>query len=351
MSATALELGSAARMLRDALRDRSYRATPLGLEVARYYRWKKNEWGATADTMRDYEAILRNLCVYFADLELADFTPPVGTERLRECWDHYWGEKSPRTRSKVRSVWVDFFEWAIRERALYGNPARALASPKKRGVRRDPFEAEFVEAVIARQHYGADKLGVRLILEYALRRNELILVRFGDFDYEREHLTVNGKGFKFRLVPIPDEAFWGDLLRFRMESGVSPDSYLLYRTDSRRVLCREAEATETLALGNGRINHYRWRTKFEHARPVSGKTAHQWWYRCLERAGIDASTGLGMHRGRHTVASEILRASGNIVAAQKILGHESSATTEQFYAQFDDKDLARVLRTIRNLGE
>jgi hypothetical protein len=41
-----LTLADAARMMRDALRDRSYRATPFGLEAARYYRWKKNEWGA-----------------------------------------------------------------------------------------------------------------------------------------------------------------------------------------------------------------------------------------------------------------------------------------------------------------
>ncbi len=32
-----LSLADAARMIRDAVKDRSYRATPLGLEVARYY--------------------------------------------------------------------------------------------------------------------------------------------------------------------------------------------------------------------------------------------------------------------------------------------------------------------------
>jgi hypothetical protein len=67
----ALTLAEAARMMREALRDRSYRSTPLGLEVARYYRWKKNEWGATADTLRDYEAILAKLALDHADLELA----------------------------------------------------------------------------------------------------------------------------------------------------------------------------------------------------------------------------------------------------------------------------------------
>jgi hypothetical protein len=62
-----LTLADAARMMREALRDRSYRSTPLGLEVARYYRWKKNEWGATADTLRDYEAILAKLALDHAD--------------------------------------------------------------------------------------------------------------------------------------------------------------------------------------------------------------------------------------------------------------------------------------------
>jgi hypothetical protein len=47
-------LGEAARKLRAALKDRSYRATPLGSAVSRYYRWKKNEWGATPETLRDY---------------------------------------------------------------------------------------------------------------------------------------------------------------------------------------------------------------------------------------------------------------------------------------------------------
>ena len=77
MKETTLTIAEAARIMRDALRDRSYRATPLGLEIARYYRWKKNEWGATAETLRDYEAILAKLASFHADLELADFTPPV----------------------------------------------------------------------------------------------------------------------------------------------------------------------------------------------------------------------------------------------------------------------------------
>jgi len=54
-----------------------------------------------------------------------------------------------------------------------------------------------------------------------------------------------------------------------------------------------------------------------------------------------------MHRGRNTVATDILRKTGNFVAAQKLLGHKSIDTTIRSYARFDDADLARVLQSMR----
>lgn len=322
----ALTLADASRIIREAVKDRSYRATPLGLEVARYYRWKKNEWGATKDTMRDYEAILAKLALYHADLELPDMEPPVGTERLRECWDHFWGERSPRTRAKVRSVWVDFFDWASRERGLHGNPARALASPKKRGVKREPFGGSFVERVLAAPRYMPDTLGCRLILQWALRRAELAGVRFSDFDIERRHVTVTGKGGKVRNVKIVDPHFWRDLGIVQLELQPRPTDYLIHQ---RRKLWPKT--------------HY-WPGK-----RLAPHSMNKWWYDRLEEAGIvgdrdsGTRTGLFMHRGRHTVASDILRETGNIVAAQKQLGHEDIKTTVDAYAQFDDADLERVL--------
>lgn len=125
-----LTLAQAALIMRAAVRNRSYRSTPLGLEVARYVRWKKNEWGATQDTMRDYEAILSKLAIDHADLELSDFAPAVGTERLREFIDHRWGERTPRTRAKVISVLRNFFDWAVRERELPANPASPIFRPR-----------------------------------------------------------------------------------------------------------------------------------------------------------------------------------------------------------------------------
>jgi hypothetical protein len=68
---TADDLAFAASALPEAVKNRSYRALPLGLEVARYVRWKRSEWGAADNTMLAYEAVLAKRVVFFADLELA----------------------------------------------------------------------------------------------------------------------------------------------------------------------------------------------------------------------------------------------------------------------------------------
>ena len=147
-------------MMREALRDRSYRTTPLGLEVARYYRWKKNEWGAMADTLRDYEAILAKMALDHADLALSDFEPPVGTERLREFIDNRWGDRTPRTRAKVISVLRDFFAWGVREAKLAGNPATPIFRPRKREIARGIFTPKDAAKAIASQPRLRDRVAL-----------------------------------------------------------------------------------------------------------------------------------------------------------------------------------------------
>jgi site-specific recombinase XerC len=349
---TRVTLGDAARMLREALKDRSYRATPLGLEVARYYRWKKNEWGATADTMRDYEAILAKTALLHADLELADFAPPVGTERLRETWEHYWGDAAPRTRAKVRSVWIDFFEWAVRERGLYGNPARGLARPKLRDTPKDTFAENFIERTLAAQSYPADWCGADLILRYALRRGGLANVQMKHFDWDHRLLTVHTKGGRIHPLPIPDEGFWSRLLQLQAE-GLGPDSFLIYRQDTRKMRVDLDQAEEVLELGSGRKQGYAQVVRRNHDTRPTGKLVHLWWYRCLERAGLvpkGTTAGLNMHRGRHTSITAMLRGTHNLKLAQMLAGHADIGSTAG-YAQLDTGDLAAALRLVYGTDE
>ena len=344
MTEATLTLADAARMMRDAVKDRSYRATPLGLDVARYYRWKKNEWGATAETLRDYEAILARLALYFADLELADFAPPVGTERLRECWDHFWGDRSARTRAKVRSVWVDFFEWGVRERSLHGNPARALSRPKIRDTRIDTFMPSIVSSILAAQAYPADWCLADLVLRYGVRRSGLVNAQPKDFDVERRLFTCRTKGGRIYEIPIVDDDFWLKLGLLQIEAQLQPEHWLLYRQDTRRMKVPDEDATEFVTFADRRQG-YAEITRRKHTIQPTGKLAHLWWYRCLVRAGLvekGTTAGMNMHRGRHTAATELLRSSHNLKLAKLLLGHADISSTDR-YSQLDTADLAMAL--------
>jgi hypothetical protein len=77
MSATLVELTPAdiAPMIRGLLKDKRYRASSLGALVGRFCRWFKNEEGATPDSLRDYESVLRRMTLTLADVEPTDVTP------------------------------------------------------------------------------------------------------------------------------------------------------------------------------------------------------------------------------------------------------------------------------------
>lgn len=333
-----LTLAAAARIIREAVKDRSYRATPLGLEIARYYRWKKNEWGATPDTMRDYEAILAKLALYHADLRLDAFAPPVGTERLRECHDHFWGDRSPRTRNKVRSVWVDFFDWAVRERGLSGNPARVLARSKARQSERVVYTPSEIAALIAEQPRLRDRLAIRILFHTGIRKGALAKIQFKHFDHARRRLTIFTKGGKVRTVPIVDPLIWHDLERHILDREAHPDEYLLYpeRTAPKGapgIKGKKADRVEVIQ-----------ELRFQ---PMKSTSLHRWWYKRLAQAGLvgaGVTHGRKLHWARHTAGQKLLDETGNLKAVQKLLGHSSISTTGDIYTDWDDEQLARVMR-------
>jgi hypothetical protein len=62
----------------------------------------------------------------------------------------------------------------------------------------------------------------------------------------------------------------------------------LYRQDTRRVrVATTSEAETFLTIGEDRVGYAKV-TRKRHDRKPTGKLAHLWWYRCLERAGLVA---------------------------------------------------------------
>lgn len=220
---------------------------------------------------------------------------------------------------------------------MYGDPARPIRPPKKRGVHRETFSGDHKTRILATgpdpDSLHRDRCALRLLLVYALRKESLRRVQFGHFDHERRRLTIFTKGSKVRTIPIVEAAFWNDLGRHIVEWGAEPGDYLLCRRDVRPNRYRPGERF---------ITEYR-------DQPMGVHGLRKWWYRCLQRAEIVAegvTHGRKMHMARHTAGQSVLDHTGNLKAVQKLLGHSSITTTGDIYTDWDIDQLEETMRLV-----
>jgi integrase len=192
-------------------------------------------------------------------------------------------------------------------------------------VYRTTFTTDQRTAIIAENPSLRDKIALRLLLDYGIRKGALLAIQFKHFDHQRKRLTIFTKGQKIRELPIPDPEFWKDLERHILEVGAQSHHYLLTRRRRARKGYVGAEVP---------------------TEPMSPHAGHKWWYGCLQRAGIVATgttSGEKMHKARHTAGQRVLDRTGNLKAAQKLLGHASIQTTGDIYTDWDIDQLEASL--------
>jgi integrase len=328
----ALTLAEAARIVREAVKDRSYESTPLGTMVSRYIRWFRNEWGATSTTIRDYEAILARMSLTLADKEPTE----VLIDDLRDVID-LWADRSARTRAKITSVIRAFWSWMEEQGHIAISPAARLRRPRaeRRVARVLPLDAR--PRLLTQAKHPRDRLGLFCLLVLGLRRAELAGVQIRDFDAQRGWLRVFGKGQKERLLPLRGPILAE--LRLLLLSDLphvgrlpEADDYLLYPLDRR-------------ALGKGSEGQLRYAMRARPKDRPSPQAVHRWWYRQAQAAGLvgpGVTSGLNMHQARHTFAMELRRVAG-IDAASHALGHSDLSTTLGIYGHRDDSDLEAAM--------
>lgn len=334
-----MDIAQAARIMREATKDKSYQLYPMGQEAAAYLRMKRKR--LTDSSYRDYERGLDKLARYFPDLELPDFEPPIGTERIEEFLDAQYGGSSPRNYNKNLSIMRDFFKFQVVRGRLHGDPTLAIERAKARQVYRTTFSRDQRRAIMASNPSRRDRVALRLLLDYGLRKGSLQGIRYEHFDFTQRRLTIFAKGGKVRAMPLPDPALWEDLERHIFDVGAAATDYLM-------------AARRKVPVGPMLINDdgewYRETKWFEYPdRPMAGPTLHRWWYKRLEDAGITqagVTHGERMHKARHTAGQRILDATGNIKAVQKQLGHASIQTTADVYTDWDDAQLAATMEIV-----
>jgi len=140
------------------------------------------------------------------------------------------------------------------------------------------------------------------------------------------------KGRKVQTIPVVDPAFWMELERWILDWQAQSNEYLL---------CRQSVRPNRHKPGEKFVVEYR-------DQPMGGHGLHDWWYGCLERAGVVAkgqTSGERMHKARHTAGQRVLdHTRGNLKATQKLLGHSSIQTTADIYVDWDIDQLAETLR-------
>lgn len=318
--------------LRESVKDKSYRETPLGTLVGRYVRWFRNEWGATPDTIRDYEAVLARMSLTLADKEPEEVT----IEDLRLVVD-LWAERAAKTRQKVTSVIRAFWTWAEDNGHVEHSPAAKLRRPRAPRKIAPLMPLDSDKTLLSLELTPRDRVGLCLLLWCGVRRGELRRVQVRNFDLGRSTLTIYGKGQKERVLPLRgailnEIKFWLQADLPYVGRPLQPDDFLLYPVD-KNFGEKGPEGEQPLT--------FKGRPKDE----PSPQYIHRWWYRMLEMGGLVAPgvrRGLNMHRARHTFAQEMRRTAG-VEAASQALGHSHLSTTLDIYGHQDASDLERAM--------
>ncbi|MDR3463287.1 MAG: site-specific integrase [Beijerinckiaceae bacterium] len=168
-----------------------------------------------------------------------------------------------------------------------------LKEPKERVRYMSEAEEAAIFAVLSPTYHAI----VRFALVGGCRANECCGLKWTDIDWGGRRVSIRGKGGKVSPIPLSAE----------MREFLWP--------------LRGDHHIETAVFRN------------EAGAPVTYRAFFAAFARACQRAGV---TNLRLHDLRHTAATRILRDTGNLKIAQKLLRHEDITTTGKYAHVLDD---------------
>jgi integrase/recombinase XerC len=219
---------------------------------------------------------------------------------------------SPASIQRLLSSFRNFFKFLIKEGLLENNPAQDIKSPKK--PQRLPRALDVDEISRLLDIPGDDPLARRdraileLFYSSGLRLSELNGLNLQDLDLAEGSARVMGKGSKQREVPV------GKMARRALSDWLVTRSGMTGHDDNAVFISRQGKRLSVRSI-QARLDHWARRLGLhQHVHP---------------------------HMLRHSFASHMLEASGDLRAVQELLGHADISTT-QIYTHLNFDHLARV---------
>lgn len=154
---------------------------------------------------------------------------------------------------------------------------------------------------------------VRFLLASGIRRAEACNLEWKDVDLNSGTVTVRGKGDTVDRRPLSNTA----LAILQGEIGNHPKRVFTFIVKSRSWAGQDKGSRK----------------------PIDPDTLSTAYWRAREAAGLE---DLRLHDIRHTTASRVVRATGNLMAASKALGHKRITTTQR-YAHLAAEDVRAAL--------
>lgn len=287
------------------------------------------EYGYSEHTVRAYRRDLRGFAE-FAEAEGVTTVADCDIELMRGwLWQRQQAGLAPSTIARNVATLKSFGAWLERIRAVPGNPASRLRTPRvPRSLPRvlgDEQIARILDRAEQRTASGdpqqlRDHAVLELLYAAALRVSELCGLALTGFDRRERTVRVLGKGSKERVVPLGAPA------------ARAIESYL---DRARQQLAERATeltpgdpAPDTLFLGNG-----------------GGQLSTSAVYGLVSRelAQEPGSGPRGPHTLRHTAATHLLDGGADLRVVQEMLGHASLGST-QVYTHVSTERLAERYR-------
>jgi integrase len=255
---------------------------------------------------RDPKTVARNQCALVrlnGWLEELDVSPNDATEVLLEEYVAWLSSKfaegtANRETAHVKAV----YRYAVRLGMLERSPAVDIEAPKVTEVEPKVFSNEELRQI--RASIIDDLEGVIFYgLAYGgLRRHELVSLTWDAMDFERQFMTVRGKGGKLRRVPV--HPVLGEVLTSQLR--------------------RHASSETVLGRGGSLRN-------------VNHRLA-----RLLERAGVDGGNRPA-HRFRKTVATVLYEECVQTDVIDKIMGWAPTSIRQRYYTRVGDHSLYQAI--------
>lgn len=265
----------------------------LAYHATRYVEERLSRAEIGHNTARSQRSHLRGLTASFGSRLMSDFD-----RTAIERWQTTIARLSPASRRLQLSTVRSFCRWLVEHHLLAVDPTVALPRVRQpRSVPRALSKASVAKILIAAPD-GRARAILWLMLGCGLRCCEVAALEVADYDPDQRTVTIVGKGGHQRILPVPDD------------TARAVDQYLTEVGTIYGPLIRSHRRGETGAgLAPGAVS----------------KLVSNW----MADAGVKVRNrdGISAHSIRHTAASDVLEACGDVRLVQEMLGHTSLATT------------------------